>query len=145
MKTQKTISSFKSKIINGDVVEVLKKLPKNEKFDIIIADPPYNIGKNFGNNSTNISIEKYIEWSKNWLTLCFDLLADNGLIYVYGFPEILARISVQYPLEKQKILVWHYTNKAVPTSNFWQRSYESILCLWKNSSLNNPNLVSVHS
>ncbi|CAG8810431.1 31541_t:CDS:2, partial [Racocetra persica] len=33
-----------------DVVKVLKKLDRNNKFDVIIADPPYNIGKDFGNN-----------------------------------------------------------------------------------------------
>ena len=52
-------------------------------------------------------------------------------ILIYGFPEILAHISVRYPLEKQKWLVWHYTNKAVPSLKFWQRSHESILCIWK--------------
>ena len=28
-------------------------------------------------------------------------------------------------------MVWHYTNKAVPSLKFWQRSHESILCIWK--------------
>ncbi|MBM5781806.1 MAG: site-specific DNA-methyltransferase [Pelagibacterales bacterium] len=123
---------FQSKIINGDVTETLKTVNKNLKFDVIIADPPYNIGKNFGNNNDYMELGKYVEWSKEWLDLCFDLLAENGLIYVYGFPEILARIAVQYPIENQRILAWHYTNKTTPSSTFWQRSYESILCLWKN-------------
>ena len=56
--------NFKSKIIRGDVVNLLKKIPKNIKFDIIIADPPYNIGKNFGNNKDNMSLKEYISWSK---------------------------------------------------------------------------------
>ena len=107
------------------------KLHKEQKFDIIIADPPYNIGKDFGNNSDQMEINCYIKWVKKWLALCFNLLADNGLVYVYGFPEILARISAQYLLEKQRLLAWHYTNKVVPSSSFWQRSYESILCLWR--------------
>jgi len=28
-------------------------------------------------------------------------------------------------------LIWHYTNKNVPSLNFWQRSHESIICCWK--------------
>ncbi|MFL1781046.1 Site-specific DNA-methyltransferase [Candidatus Hepatincolaceae symbiont of Richtersius coronifer] len=128
----KTLNKFESKIICGDILEQLKKINKNYKFDVIIVDPPYNIGKDFGNSNDTMEIGKYIKWSKKWLNLCFEILADDGLIYVYGFPEILARLAVEYPIEKQRILAWHYTNKATPSFNFWQRSYESILCLWKN-------------
>lgn len=133
----KKTHAFESKIISGDVISCLKRINKNDKFDIIIADPPYNIGKDFGNNNDTMKISEYIKWSKKWLRLCFNVLADNGLIYIYGLPEILARLAVEYPIEKQRILVWHYTNKTTPSSTFWQRSYESILCLWKN---NKPEL-----
>ncbi|MCL2556063.1 MAG: hypothetical protein FWE03_03465 [Firmicutes bacterium] len=126
------MKKFESKIILGDIINELSKLDKSQKFDIIIIDPPYNIGKDFGNNLDTMPLEEYIGWSKKWLDLCFELLADNGLIYVYGFIEILARIAVLYPIDKQRILAWHYTNKTTPAATFWQRSYESILCLWKN-------------
>lgn len=39
------MSQFESKIILGDALLVMPTLPF--KFDVIIADPPYNIGKNF--------------------------------------------------------------------------------------------------
>lgn len=129
MKKEK--SYFKPRIITGDVIKTLKTQPKGLNFDVVIADPPYNIGKDFGNNKDKIPIDKYVEWSQAWLTQCFRLLTDNGIVYVYGFPEVLARIAVNYPIEEQRWLVWHYTNKAVPSSKFWQRAHESILCLWK--------------
>ena len=123
--------SYNSGIICGDVVDVLNKIPKNRKFDIIICDPPYNIGKDFGITSDNRPLSEYVDWTKEWLGKCIELLADDGLVYVYGFPEILAHVAVEYPIENQRWLVWHYTNKTVPSSTFWQRSHESILCLWK--------------
>ena len=52
-------------------------------------------------------------------------------MYVYGFPEILARIAAQYPCQDQKWLLWHYTNKNCSSPHFWQRSHESIPCLWR--------------
>ena len=61
-----------------------------------------------------------------------EYLKSTGIAYVYGFPEILAHIAVKYPRDKQRWLVWHYTNKTVPGAKFWQRSHESILCLWKD-------------
>ena len=35
-------SDFKNKIINGDSLQELKKIP-DESFDLIFADPPYNL------------------------------------------------------------------------------------------------------
>jgi len=61
----KAMKKFKSKIIAGDVIKVLKKLDRNNKFDVIIADPPYNIGKDFGNNNDYMELQNYIDWSKN--------------------------------------------------------------------------------
>ncbi len=122
---------FCSRIITGDAIAVLRKQRSAIRYDVVIADPPYNIGKDFGNNSDKLSMADYVAWCKQWLTQCFRLLADGGLIYVYGFHEVLARVAVEYPIEEQRWLAWHYTNKAVPSSRFWQRSHEAILCLWK--------------
>lgn len=119
-------------VITGDLAAVLPALREaGASFDIIIADPPYNIGKDFGNNQDLLPVGDYIEWTRRWVADCFALLAAGGLIYIYGFPEILARVAAQFPIDEQRWLVWHYTNKTVPASSFWQRSHESILCLWK--------------
>jgi site-specific DNA-methyltransferase (adenine-specific) len=131
MKKHKINPILESKIICGDIINVLNDMPLNIKFDVIIADPPYNIGKDFEINNDSMPIDEYIKWSKKWINKCMKLLADNGLMYIYGFSEILARISAEYPINNQRWLVWHYTNKTVPSSSFWQRSHEAILCLWK--------------
>ena len=122
---------FKSRIIAGDVIDILRKQDGRRKFDVVIADPPYNIGKRFGDIADNMEIDEYVGWCQSWIGQCFRLLANNGLIYVYGLPEIVARLAVHYPIDRQRWLAWHYTNKAVPSSRFWQRSFETILCLWK--------------
>ena len=116
-------------LILKDCVKFLESTDK--KFNIIIADPPYNIGKNFGNNKDDMPLVDYISWSKKWIDLCLEKITENGIVYIYGFPEILSHVAVNFPIEKQKWLVWHYTNKTTPSSKFWQRSHESILCLWK--------------
>ena len=122
---------FCCQVIIGDVLAVLPTLPEDMRFDVVIADPPYNIGKDFGNNQDAMPIDDYVKWTQQWLSQCFNRLSEGGLIYVYGLPEILAHIAVQYPITEQRWLAWHYTNKTVPSSSFWQRSHESILCLWQ--------------
>jgi site-specific DNA-methyltransferase (adenine-specific) len=122
-----------SQIICADVVEHLQVIHQQGlTFKAIVADPPYNIGKNFGTTQDTMPIDAYIEWTTQWVDLCLKVLANDGLLYIYGFPEVLARIAACYPLEQQRILAWHYTNKTTPYSTFWQRSYESILCLWRD-------------
>ena len=121
---------IKNTVQNSDVVDFLKSFER-DFFDLAIVDPPYNIGKDFGNNSDKMQLKKYVDWSIVYLKECLRVVKESSLVYVYGYPEILAHLAVAFPLENQRWLTWHYTNKTVPTSKFWQRSFESILCLWK--------------
>ena len=119
-----------NKVLMGDALEVLRSIEGKQIFDIVIADPPYNIGKDFGNDSDCQDLQNYIPWATRWIDECLRLVKESAPVYVYGYPEILAHIAVRYPVTHQRWLAWHYTNKAVPSSKFWQRSHESILCLW---------------
>ena len=107
----------------------MSKLP-SDSIDTIVADPPYNIGKDFGNNSDKQSMDDYLEWSQQWIDESYRLLKDGGSLFIYGFSEILAYIFTNLPYNK-KWLVWHYTNKTVPSLKDWQRSHESIIHVWK--------------
>lgn len=128
-----------NKIILNDAVEELRKLP-NESCDIIIIDPPYNIGKDFGNNVDKREISEYIRWSKSWMDESIRVLKPTGTMFIYGFSEILANLSVEIPINK-RWLIWHYTNKNIASLNFWQRSHESIICAWKNNPIFNRDEV----
>ncbi|MDR0942417.1 MAG: site-specific DNA-methyltransferase [Holosporales bacterium] len=130
----------KNKIHLQDCIVGVKELPDNS-MDIIIADPPYNIGKDFGNDSDRRNDRDYIEWVKLWLLECRRVMKPTGTMFIYGFDEILARISVLLPIEKQRWLIWYYTNKNVPSLNFWQRSHESIICYWRDKPLFNRDAV----
>ncbi|MCL2505527.1 MAG: site-specific DNA-methyltransferase [Alphaproteobacteria bacterium] len=118
----------------------MKGLP-SESIDIIIADPPYNIGKNFGTNKDNLPLHEHLAWSEIWINEAIRVLKPGGTMYIYGFSEILARISSLLPIDNQRWLVWHYTNKNVPSLNFWQRSHESIIVYWKDKPLFNRDAV----
>ena len=119
-----------NRVHRGDVLSYLPRLSENT-FDVVVADPPYNIGKDFGNESDRQKMSDYLEWSDKWIGGCLRAVKPNSPVYIYGWAEILAHIAVRFPMDKQRWLAWHYTNKTVPSSKFWQRSHESILCLWK--------------
>lgn len=130
----------KNKIYLEDCIDGMKKLP-NDSADIIIIDPPYNIGKDFGNDSDKQKHTDYIEWVKLWLIEAQRVLKPTGTMFIYGFDEILAHISVLLPIEKHRWLIWHYTNKNVPSLKFWQRSHESILCYWRETPIFNRDSI----
>lgn len=120
-----------------DILEGLSQVD-NESVDIIIIDPPYNVGKNFGNNFDNRTLKEYINWSKQWIDECIRILKPKGTMFIYGFSEILAHISIIIPLNK-RWLIWYYTNKNMPTMKFWQRSHEAIICCWKGRPVFNQD------
>lgn len=130
-----SLSINKQDVIHGDALLILPTLEK-EAAQIIIADPPYNIGKDFGDNSDKQPMEDYLKWSEQWIKECLRVLKHNGTMFIFGFSEILALILSRVPYEiNRRWIIWHYTNKNVASLNFWQRSHESILVLWKTDKV----------
>jgi len=60
-------------IYHGDCREILPYLPK---VDLVLTDPPYNIGK-----AKWDKIPNYIEWCGKWFIECQRVLKDNGSFY----------------------------------------------------------------
>ena len=126
---------LREEIIQGDTIKILPTL-ESDSAQIIIADPPYNIGKDFGNNSDKQPMGEYLNWCDIWIKECIRILKPNGTMFIYGFSEILALILSRVPYEvNRRWILWHYTNKNVPSLNFWQRSHESIIVLWKTDKV----------
>ena len=126
---------LRQEIIQGDCLAVLPTLPDNS-VQIVLADPPYNIGKDFGNDSDKQPMEEYLAWTEKWIAECLRVLKPNGTMFIYGFSEILALILSRVPFNiNRRWIIWHYTNKNVASLNFWQRSHESILVLWKEDKV----------
>jgi site-specific DNA-methyltransferase (adenine-specific) len=140
---QKEVRRFNTlplnKIILGDAVKELRKLP-SDSCDVIIIDPPYNIGKDFGNNIDKRELSEYVAWCKEWINECIRVMKPSGTMFIYGFSEILAYLSVEIPINK-RWLIWHYTNKNMASCNFWQRSHEAIICAWKDKPIFNKDEV----
>ena len=122
-------------IKNEDCIEGMR-LMEDDSVDIVICDPPYNIGKDFGNDSDKQKMDEYLVWCDEWIKECIRILKPNGTLYIYGFSEILAFIRVRININVRWI-IWHYTNKVTPSLNMWQRTHESILCCYKNKPVFN--------
>ena len=136
VNAEPTMSSLlRQDVVLGDTIKILPTLA-SDSAQIIIADPPYNIGKDFGNNSDKQPMDEYLSWCEKWIKECLRVLKPNGTMFIYGFSESLALILSKVPYDiNRRWIVWHYTNKNVPSLNFWQRSHESIIVLWKSDKV----------
>ena len=91
---------FTNTIIVEDTIRVLPRLIKADKqYDVIIADPPYNIGKDFGNDTEIMPIDDYVEWADAWIKDCFQLVNKQRLTLLVWVPRnYCANIcSLPYP------------------------------------------------
>ena len=71
-------------IVHGDTVTTLGDLGPST-FDLLFADPPYNLTKQFGTEKfKSIGAEAYEQWLDAWLRLCVPLLAQTASIYICG-------------------------------------------------------------
>ncbi len=118
-----------SKIICGDAIEALSTLP-DETVDLIFADPPYNIGKNFnGRKDKWDSEEDYLNWCYQWLHLCIKKLKPHGSFYVMTSTQAMPFFDI-YLRNKLTILsriIWFYDSSGVQAKNYFGSLYEPIL------------------
>ena len=69
-------------IYHGNCIAALQDVP-DASVDLVFADPPYNIGKQFGAFKDEWPCEKdYAEWCYSWLDLCIRKLKPTGSLYV---------------------------------------------------------------
>lgn len=75
---------FDNRIIRGDLLNVLDRIPDGIA-DLIIIDPPYNLSKNFhGMNFSARSHEAYLAYLRSWFHRVCDKLSPTGSLYLCG-------------------------------------------------------------
>ena len=100
------MSKFSNKIVNGNCLKELTKIPDNS-FNLIFADPPYNmqIGEKLTRpdsskvNGVNDkwdqfnSFNHYDNFCKLWLSECKRILKYDGSIWVIGSYHNIFRLG----------------------------------------------------
>ena len=126
----------KQKIILGDAINEMQKLT-SETFDLIIADPPYNLGKNYGNNHDTKEFEEYLVFSKEWIKEAYRLLKPTGTIYIFmGFRFISYLYNLldrDFKMFFNSWIVWHYTQGMGKKKGFSPR-HDDILMFTKTEN-----------
>lgn len=127
-----------NKIIHGDCIEEMKKIPDNS-VDLIFADPPYYLqlpkGKRLKRADGSEVIPVDDEWDKfesykdydffteNWLTECQRILKPTGTMWVIGMYHNIFRVGTIM----QNLGIWFLNDviwvKTDPLPNFNGRRF----------------------
>ena len=101
-------------VICGDSDIILQEmLDSGLSVDLVLTDPPYNLNKDFGNNSDKLSLDDFLTVSKRRIELCRDLLKQNGSIIWFGIHHYIGFIqAIMYEsgLNYRRMNIWYYEN-----------------------------------
>lgn len=106
----------------GDCLEIMRGMP-DASVDLVFADPPFNVGKQYGNGHNDKRAD-YYEWCEQWIDECFRILKDTGTIYLMTITRHLGKL---YPmLDSRGVFVnhinWRNVSAARAPRSFWNES-----------------------
>ncbi|WP_322104613.1 site-specific DNA-methyltransferase [Paraburkholderia sp. J41] len=112
------------RLLNRDFLTDAANLP-DASIDLIVADPPYGLGKDYGNDSDMRSGENFLAWTYEWLDLAIPKLKASGSLYVFCTwqyaPEIFVYLKSKLTMINE--IVW---DRRVPSMGGTTRRFTSV-------------------
>jgi site-specific DNA-methyltransferase (adenine-specific) len=125
-----TFSDGTATIFLGDCIDVMRDCIPDGKAALVFADPPYNIGKSFGEFQDRWPTdEAYAHWCQVWLELCLRKLTPTGSMYVMTSTQAMPYLDLwlRRRCTIQSRIVWHYDSSGVQARRYFGSMYEPIL------------------
>ncbi|MCQ2088899.1 MAG: site-specific DNA-methyltransferase [Fibrobacter sp.] len=101
-------------VVCGDSDSLLDKLiAEGYQYDLILTDPPYNLKKDFGNKSDDLSLDDFVATTNSRIAKLKKLLTKEGSIIWFGIHDYIcyAQIAmINAGLFYRRMNIWHYEN-----------------------------------
>ncbi|MCY4446519.1 MAG: site-specific DNA-methyltransferase [Rhodobacteraceae bacterium] len=111
-------------LYNQDYLEGLEKI-EDSSIDLILTDPPYCLGKDYGNESDKLQPNIFLEWMEKWIDKSMPKLKPNGSMYIFTTwkysPEIFSMIKKKMTMVNE--IIW---DRKVPSMGGTTRKYSSV-------------------
>lgn len=118
------MSSFINQIFNEDAITGLQRIPDGS-IDLILTDPPYGLGKDYGNNSDKQEAAEYLAWTERWIDAALPKLKPTGSLYIFltwrYSPEIFVMLKQRMTMINE--IIW---DRRVPSMGGSTRSFTSV-------------------
>lgn len=74
-------------LFKGDCLKILPAIAA-ETIDTVFADPPFNLGKEYGEKvNDEREEEEYLAWCHRWIDECIRVLKPGGAFFLYNLPK----------------------------------------------------------
>jgi site-specific DNA-methyltransferase (adenine-specific) len=107
-----------------DALQGVARIP-DASIDLILTDPPYNLGKDYGNASDQQSVDDYLAWTERWIDIALPKLKPNGSLYIFltwrFAPEIFVMLKKRLTMMNE--IIW---DRRVPSMGGSTRSFSSV-------------------
>lgn len=112
-------------IYRSGAIPLLEHLErKGQRFQLVFADPPFNIGRDYGDGiNDRLPFRDYVLWTDRWLTAAAQVLTPDGAMVVNVYDNIAAEIVVSMKalgFQHARWVIWHYRFGQCQARNFIQ-------------------------
>ncbi|MCT3221923.1 site-specific DNA-methyltransferase [Lactiplantibacillus plantarum] len=81
------------KLYHDDSIQVMKNMP-DESVDLVFADPPFNLGKDYESRiDDKLSKETYLRWTNQWVKEAVRIVKPGGSVFIWNLPKWNVHIS----------------------------------------------------
>jgi site-specific DNA-methyltransferase (adenine-specific) len=125
------INQYINKIVEGDCLDLFKKIPDNS-IDMTFADPPFNLKKKYNSYKDSLEFKEYLDWCEKWISEMVRVTKPSGSILVHNIPKWLTYFS---SILNKKADFKHWISWDAPTAPMGktlQPSHYGILFYAKN-------------
>jgi site-specific DNA-methyltransferase (adenine-specific) len=118
------LKDARATLINLDFFEGVARV-RDESVDLVIADPPYGLGKDYGNDSDRLNGEAYLGFSRRWIDAICAKLKPTGSLYVFltwqHSPEVFSYLKTRLLMVNE--IIW---DRKVPSMGGSTRKFSSV-------------------
>ena len=118
------MSDWRNRIFCGDVIAGIDQIPA-ASIDLILADPPYGLGKDYGNDSDKLDAADYLAWMTAWVDAVLPKLKPAGSMYIFltwrNSPEIFVMLKQRLTMINE--IIW---DRRVPSMGGSTRRFSSV-------------------
>lgn len=156
LRKKEPLETVKNKIILGDSLEAMKRLP-SESIDLIVTSPPYNLKNSTGNgmkdgrggkweraalqkgyseHSDNMPYDEYCKWQRQCLRQMMRLIKNDGAIFYNhkwrvqgGLLQDRSEIVKSFPV--RQVIIWRRKGGINFNPGYFLPTYEVIYMISK--------------
>jgi site-specific DNA-methyltransferase (adenine-specific) len=118
------MSVWYNRIYCEDALQGLTRIPDGT-IDLVVTDPPYGLGKDYGNDSDKLATDDYLHWMEKWIDMALPKLKMNGSLYIFltwrYSPEIFVMLKQRMTMINE--IIW---DRRVPSMGGSTRRFSSV-------------------